>query len=149
MTSAATTASPRCRSPIPAYGSHVSLFTILMAVSTVIYSVITTKQMPQQQGMPSMKLMMYLFPVMMLFFMNSLPAGLSYYYLLANLISILQMTVLSHFFIDEKQLRLELEKNMSTPRKKSKWAAAHGGDPEAIAAGFAQALIATHVGVHP
>jgi YidC/Oxa1 family membrane protein insertase len=107
---------------VPAYGSHVSLFTILMAVSTVIYSVITTKQMPQQQGMPSMKLMMYLFPVMMLFFMNSLPAGLSYYYLLANLISILQMTVLSHFFIDEKALRLELEKNMATPRKKSKWA---------------------------
>jgi YidC/Oxa1 family membrane protein insertase len=77
---------------IPAYGSHVSLFTILMAASTMIYTAINSKQMPQQQGMPNMKLMMYLFPVMMLFFMNSLPAGLSYYYLLANVISILQMT---------------------------------------------------------
>jgi len=65
--------------------------------------------------------MMYLFPVMMLFFMNSLPAGLSYYYLLANLISILQMTVLGRFIIDEKKLRAELEQNMRTPKKKSKW----------------------------
>ena len=103
------------------YGNHVSLFTILMAASTVIYSLITTKQMPQQQGMPSMKIMIYLFPVMMLFFMNSLPAGLSYYYLLANVISILQMTLLGKFFIDEKKLRAELLSNMSKPKKKSAW----------------------------
>ena len=103
------------------YGTHVSLFTILMAASTVVYSIMTTKQMPQQQGMPNMKVMMYLFPVMMLFFMNSLPAGLSYYYLLANVISILQMTLLSKFFIDEDKLRAELLTNMSKPKKKSKW----------------------------
>ncbi|MBL8000466.1 MAG: membrane protein insertase YidC [Flavobacteriales bacterium] len=106
---------------IPAYGSHVSLFTLLMSASTVIYTLINSKQMPTQQGMPSMKLMMYLFPVMMLFFMNSLPAGLSYYYLLANVISILQMTLLSKWFIDETKLRAELEQNMRTPKKKSKW----------------------------
>jgi YidC/Oxa1 family membrane protein insertase len=103
------------------YGNHISLFTILMAASTIIYTLINSKQMPQQQGMPSMKLMMYLFPVMMLFFMNSLPAGLSYYYLLANVISILQMTLLSKWFIDETKLRAELEQNMRTPKKKSKW----------------------------
>jgi YidC/Oxa1 family membrane protein insertase len=103
------------------YGNHVSLFTLLMAASTVIYTLINSKQMPTQQGMPSMKLMMYLFPVMMLFFMNSLPAGLSYYYLAANVISILQMTVLSRWFIDETKLRAELEQNMRTPKKKSKW----------------------------
>ncbi len=103
------------------YGSHVSLFTILMAGSTIIYSLITTRQMPQQQGMPSMKMMMWIFPFMMLFFMNSRPAGLSYYYLLANLISILQMTVLAKYFIDEKKLRTELEAAMAKPRKKSRW----------------------------
>jgi YidC/Oxa1 family membrane protein insertase len=103
------------------YGDHVSLFTILMAASTMIYTLISSKQMPQQQGMPSMKIMMYIFPVMMLFFMNSLPAGLSYYYLLANLISILQMTLLSRFFINEDKLRAELLVNMSKPKKKSKW----------------------------
>lgn len=107
--------------PIPAYGTHVSLFTILMAASTVIYTAINSKQMPQQQGMPSMKLMMYLFPVMMLFFMNSLPAGLSYYYLLANVISILQMTLMKGWFVNEDKIRAELVQNMRTPRKKSKW----------------------------
>ncbi len=106
---------------IPAYGNHVSLFTLLMSASTIIYTLINSKQMPSQQGVPGMKLMMYMFPVMMLFFMNSLPAGLSYYYLLANVISILQMTLLSKWFIDEKKLRAELELNMRTPKKKSKW----------------------------
>lgn len=106
---------------IPAYGTHVSLFTILMAASTMIYTAINSKQMPQQQGMPSMKLMMYLFPVMMLFFMNSLPAGLSYYYLLANVISILQMTLFKSVFVNEGKIRAQLELNMRTPKKKSKW----------------------------
>ena len=106
---------------IPAYGSHVSLFTILMAASTMIYTAINSKQMPQQQGMPNMKLMMYLFPVMMLFFMNSLPSGLSYYYLLANVISILQMTAFKSLFVNEDKIRAQLLLNMKTPRKKSKW----------------------------
>lgn len=106
---------------IPAYGNHVSLFTLLMAASTIVYTLINSKQMPSQQSMPGMKTMMYIFPVMMLFFMNSLPAGLSYYYFLANLISILQMTVLGKWFIDEDKLRVELLDNMKKPRKKSKW----------------------------
>ncbi|MEZ4739515.1 MAG: membrane protein insertase YidC [Flavobacteriales bacterium] len=103
------------------YGSHVSLFTILMAASTMIYTAINSKQMPTQQGMPNMKLMMYLFPVMMLFFMNSLPAGLSYYYLLANVISILQMTLFKRVFVDEDKIRASLLSNMSKPKKKSRW----------------------------
>jgi YidC/Oxa1 family membrane protein insertase len=103
------------------YGNHISLFTILMAASTIIYTAINSKQMPTQQGMPNMKLMMYLFPVMMLFFMNSLPAGLSYYYLLANVISILQMTVMKSWFVNEDKIRAELVQNMKTPKKKSKW----------------------------
>lgn len=103
------------------YGDHVSLFTILMAISTIVYTVINSKQMPTQQGMPGMKLMMYLFPVLMLFFMNSLPAGLSYYYLLANVISILQMTAFKHLFVNEEKIRAQLLQNMKTPRKKSRW----------------------------
>ena len=106
---------------IPAYGEHISLFTILMAISTVLYTAINSQQMPQQQGMPNMKVMMYLFPVMMLFFMNSLPAGLSYYYLLANVISILQMTLFKHLFVNEDKIRAQLLANMKQPKKKSKW----------------------------
>jgi len=68
-----------------------------------------------------MKLMLYMFPIMMLFFLNNFSAGLSYYYLLANLISILQMTVFKRWFIDEDKIRAELVQNMKTPRKKSRW----------------------------
>ncbi len=103
------------------YGNHISLFTLLMAASTIVYSVINQKQMPTQQGMPSMKLMIYLFPIMMLFFLNNFSAGLSYYYLLANVISILQMTVLKSWFVDEEKIRNKLLMNMKTPKKKSKW----------------------------
>lgn len=103
------------------YGDHVSLFTLLMAASTIVYSLINQKQMPTQQGMPSMKLLIWLFPIMMLFFLNNFSAGLSYYYLLANLISIAQMTVLKSWFVDENKIRLQLEKNMRTPKKKSRW----------------------------
>lgn len=106
---------------IPAYGDHVSLFTLLMAASTIVYSVINQKQMPSQQNMPGMKMMIYLFPIMMLFFLNNFSSGLSYYYLLANLISIAQMTVLKSWFVDEQKIRAQLELNMRTPKKKSKW----------------------------
>lgn len=106
---------------IPMYGSHVSLFTLLMAASTIIYTVVNSKQMPQQQGMPNMKVMMYIFPVMMLFFLNSYPSGLSYYYLLANLISIIQMAVITKWVLDEEKTRAVLLANMKKPRKKSKW----------------------------
>ncbi len=106
---------------IPMYGDHVSLFTLLMALSTVFYTMINQQQMPTQQGMPNMKVIMYLFPVMMLFFLNSFSAGLSYYYLLANIISILQMTLLKKWFVDEDKLRAQLLLNMKTPRKKGRW----------------------------
>jgi YidC/Oxa1 family membrane protein insertase len=107
---------------IPLYGDHVSLFTLLMAASTILYTQINQQQMPQQQGMPNMKVIMYMFPIMMLFFLNNFSSGLSYYYLLANVISILQMTVLKHWFVDEGKIRAQLLLNMKTPKKKGRWA---------------------------
>jgi YidC/Oxa1 family membrane protein insertase len=106
---------------IPMYGDHISLFTLLMSASTIVYSLINQQQMPQQPGMPSMKLMIYLFPIMMLFFLNNFSAGLSYYYLLANVISILQMTLFKHLFVNEDKIRAQLVQNMKTPKKKSRW----------------------------
>ncbi|MCB0813010.1 MAG: YidC/Oxa1 family membrane protein insertase, partial [Flavobacteriales bacterium] len=102
---------------IPFYGDHVSLFTLLMAASTIVYQLINQNQMPTQQGMPSMKVMMWMFPIMMLFFLNNFSSGLSYYYLLANIISILQMTVFKKWFIDEDKIRLQLLANMKKPKK--------------------------------
>ena len=106
---------------VPMYGDHISLFTLLMSISTIAYSLINQNQMPQQQGMPSMKLMLWLFPIMMLFFLNNFSSGLSYYYLLANVISILQMTLLKSWFVNEDKIRAQLLQNMKTPRKKSRW----------------------------
>ena len=67
-----------------------------------------------------MKLLIWLFPIMMLFFLNNFSAGLSYYYLLANVISILQMTVLKSWFVNEDKIRAQLL-HMKTPKKKSRW----------------------------
>ena len=102
---------------IPFYGSHVSLFCLLMTITTVI-STSLNQQAAASQTMPGMKTMMYLMPVMFLFILNSYSAGLSYYYLLANLITIGQ-TYLIRFYVDEEKIRAQLQVNKKKPVKKS------------------------------
>ncbi|NND94600.1 MAG: membrane protein insertase YidC [Flavobacteriales bacterium] len=105
---------------IPFYGAHVSLFTLLMAVSTFLYTRMNSSQMPASQpGMPNMKTIMYIFPFMMLFFFNNFASGLSYYYLLANIFSIGQMFVIKNVIIDEDKLRKKIKANQKKPVKKS------------------------------
>ncbi len=104
---------------IPFYGDHVSLFTLLMCVSMFLTSLMNLKQQGNSSAnsMPGMKFMMlYMMPIMMLFFLNNYSSGLSYYYLLANLITIGQTFLVQRLF-DEKKL---LEKINSTPAKKPK-----------------------------
>ena len=106
---------------IPFYGDHVSLFTLLMTASTLLYTYINNKQMQQAQGdqaMPGMKLMMYLMPIMFLGIFNSYSAGLSYYYLLVNLFSFLQMYIFK-ISINEGRLRRQIEQAKKKPVKKS------------------------------
>jgi len=106
---------------IPFYGDHVSLFTLLMTASTLLYTYINNKQMQQAQGdqaMPGMKLMMYLMPIMFLGIFNSYSAGLSYYYLLVNLFSFLQMYIFE-ISINEDRLRRQIEQAKKKPVKKS------------------------------
>ena len=107
---------------IPAYGDHVSLFTILMCISTLIYTVYNSSNMPTQSqpGMPNMKVIMYIFPFMMLFFFNGFASGLSYYYFLANVISILQMIAIKKFFIDEDKIKLQIAENKKKKGAKGK-----------------------------
>ncbi len=102
---------------IPMYGDHVSLFCLLMTVTTII-STHLNQQAASSQGMPGMKTMMYLMPVMFLFILNGYPAGLSYYYFLANLITIGQ-TYLIRTFVDEDKIRAQLQANKKKPVKKS------------------------------
>lgn len=107
---------------IPFYGDHVSLFTILMAVSMFFYTMYNTSQMPQQTqpGMPNMKVIMYIFPFMMLFFFNSFASGLSYYYFLANMFSIGQMLVIKNVFINEDKIHAKIEENKKKKANKGK-----------------------------
>ena len=105
---------------IPFYGDHVSLFTLLMTVTTILYTYINNKQMAatQQQGMKGMKVMMYIMPIMFLGLFNSYSAGLSYYYMLVSIITFIQM-YLFRVFTDEDKLRKKIELAKQRPVKKS------------------------------
>lgn len=102
---------------IPFYGAHVSLFCLLMTITTII-STSMNQQAMSSQSMPGMKTMMYLMPVMFLFILNSYSSGLSYYYFLANVITIGQ-TYLIRYFVDEDKIKLQLQANKKKPVQKS------------------------------
>jgi YidC/Oxa1 family membrane protein insertase len=103
---------------IPFYGSHVSLFTILMTVSTLMYTYMNNQVATMQQQGP-MVAMSYIMPLVFLFILNSLPAGLSFYYFVANIASIGQQYLIKSF-VDEKQIRLKLDENKkNAPTRKT------------------------------
>ncbi len=92
---------------IPFYGDHVSLFPILASIAIFIYMMMTTgqnMQNNQQPGMPNMKFIMYLSPLMMLIFFNNYASGLSLYYLVSNLITIGIMLVIKNYIVDEDKI---------------------------------------------
>ena len=103
---------------IPFYGDHVSLFTLLMTVSTLIYTHMNSQMTSNQ--MPGMKWMMYLMPIMFLGFFNSYASSLSYYYFLANVFTFSQMYFMRRF-VDDDKLLAQLEENKKKPKKKSKF----------------------------
>lgn len=104
---------------LPWYGDHISLFALLMTISSVIYTRINDQMMGSTQTqMPGMKVMMYLMPVMFLFWFNDYSSGLSYYYLLANLLTFAQIYII-RATIDEKKLHAQIEANKKKPIKKS------------------------------
>ncbi len=105
---------------IPFYGDHVSLFTLLMAGSMIIYTKMNSQMMSSSSQMPGMKTMMYFMPVMLLAIFNSFASGLSYYYFLANVITFAQMFLFKKV-IDEDALHAKIEANKKKPVKKSKW----------------------------
>ena len=104
---------------IPFYGDHVSLFPILASIDIFFYTQMTTGQqaMPQQPGMPNMKIIMYLMPLMMLFFFNNYASGLSLYYFVSNLLTILLMLVIKNVIIDDNKIHAKIEENKKKPKK--------------------------------
>ncbi len=109
---------------IPFYGDHVSLFPILASIAIFIYMMMTTgKTMQQQQqpGMPNMKFIMYLSPLMMLVFFNNYASGLSLYYFVSNLITIGIMLVIKKFIIDEDKIHAKIQVNKKKPKKQNRF----------------------------
>jgi len=104
---------------IPFYGDHVSLFPILASVAIFFYTQMTTGQqtIPQQPGMPNMKIIMYLMPLMMLFFFNNYASGLSLYYFVSNLLTIFLMLVIKNYIIDDQKIHAQIEENKKKPKK--------------------------------
>lgn len=105
---------------IPFYGDHVSLFTLLMTVTTIIYTKVNNKLMgADQQQMPGMKFMMYFMPIMFLGFFNNFAAGLSYYYFLANIFTFFQMWVI-RMLINEEKIHAQIQENKKKPASAKK-----------------------------
>ncbi len=102
---------------IPFYGDHVSLFTLLMTASTILYTKMQNSMNPQNNAMPGMQTMMYFMPIMFLFFLNSYASGLSYYYFVANIFTFSQMFLIK-YFVDDKKVLAKLEASKKKPAKK-------------------------------
>lgn len=103
---------------IPMYGDHVSLFTLLMTASTIVTMRINSPQ-SGQEGVPGMKAMMYMMPIMFMLILNKFSAGLTYYYFLANIITFAQ-NMIAKRFVDDEALLKNIEANKKkAPAKKS------------------------------
>jgi YidC/Oxa1 family membrane protein insertase len=102
------------------FGNHLSLFTLLMTVSTILSMKFNNQTAATNQQMPGMKSMMYVMPIMFMFILNKFSAGLTYYYFLANIITFAQ-NLLFKQFVDEDELLKKLESRKSKPVKKSKF----------------------------
>ena len=107
---------------VPLLGDHLSLFALLMAASMFVYSKMTASQMSDDPNMAGMKFMsLYLMPIMMFFICNNLSSGLSYYYLLSNLITMAMTWYIRKYVVTEDKVRADMMLNASKPQKKSKW----------------------------
>ncbi|MFT3794210.1 membrane protein insertase YidC [Flavobacterium sp.] len=111
------------------YGNHISLFPILAAIAIFFYMKMTTgdqaMSQPPQEGMPDMgkimKIMIYISPLMMLFFFNNYGSGLSLYNFISNLITIGIMIVIKKYVVDEQKIHAQIQENKQKPQKVSKF----------------------------
>ncbi len=109
---------------IPLLGDHLSLFALLMAVSMFFYSKVTMQGQSTGDD-PNAKMMrfmsVWMMPIMMFFICNNLSSGLSYYYLLSNLITMIETFVIKKWFVHPEEIRARLAATAGKPVQKSKW----------------------------
>jgi len=105
---------------IPAYGDHVSLFTITAVITSVFISVYNMSMTPTQDN-PALKYMPYIFPVMLLFIFNRLPSALTWYYTVSNIVTLLLQLVIQNYIINHDTILAQIDEKRKTPKKKSNW----------------------------
>jgi len=105
---------------IPFYGDHVSLFTLLMTLSTLLYTYFNNQMTPQNNQFPQLKYMMYLMPVVFLGVFNNYASGLSYYYFIANMLTFGQQFGI-RYFVNDEAIHAKLQENKKNPKKQSKF----------------------------
>lgn len=105
---------------IPAFGNHVSLFTITAVLTSFLISIYNMSMTPTQDN-PALKYMPYIFPFMLLFIFNSLPSALTWYYTVSNVITLLLQFVIQNYIIDHDKILAKIEAKRKAPKTKSKW----------------------------
>lgn len=105
------------------FGNHLSLFTLLMTASTILYTWMNQQMTPQtgsNEQMKQMRVIMYLMPLMFMFVLNSFPSGLTYYYFLSNIITFSMQWGIRKTVNDDAILA-KIEAKRSQPKKESKF----------------------------
>ncbi len=105
---------------IPGYGDHVSLFTITAVITSFLISIYNMSMTPQQDN-PALKYMPYIFPFILLFIFNSLPAALTWYYTVSNLVTLGLQLIIQKFIIKPEKILAKIEERRKAPKKTSKW----------------------------
>ena len=104
---------------IPFYGDHVSLFTLTATITSMLISIYSMASM-QDNSNPVMKYMPYIFPVLLLGVFNNLPAALTWYYTISNIITLILQFVIQEYIIDHDKILAQIEINRKKPVKTSK-----------------------------
>ncbi len=105
---------------IPAFGDHVSLFTITAVITSFVISIYNMSMTPTQDN-PALKYMPYIFPFMLLFIFNSLPSALTWYYTVSNVITLALQYVIQNYIIDHDKILQKIDQKRKSPKTKSKW----------------------------
>lgn len=108
---------------IPFLGEHLSVFAIACTAVILIYTMLTAgnMQQPAAPGMPNMKVLMYIFPITFLFFLNTMASGLSWYYFVSNAINIVIILVIKYWILDEDKIHAQIQMNKAQPKKEGKF----------------------------
>jgi YidC/Oxa1 family membrane protein insertase len=105
---------------IPFYGDHISLFTITAAITSMLISLYGMSSM-QDNSNPVMKYLPFIFPVVLIGVFNKMPAALTWYYTVSNVITLLIQFVIQKYIIDHEKILAKLQENKKKPVAKNKW----------------------------